>query len=160
MNQSFEARYDFALSFAGVDREHAARLFDLLQEQEFEVFYDKNEAHRILAEDIEDYLGPIYRSEARYVVCLLGPDFPKRVWTKFESQQFRDRFGEGAVIPVWFSTAPAGVFDESARVGGIHFDPTGDVEAQLKKIAEMLTRKMGESVAAREVTANDPDGAR
>ena len=39
---------------------------------EFEVFYDKNEEHRILAENVEDYLGPIYRSEAAFVVCFLG----------------------------------------------------------------------------------------
>lgn len=144
VNQKFESRYDFALSFAGADRAAAERLFDLLQEQEFEVFYDKNEAHRILTEDIEDYLGPIYRTEARYVVCFLGPEYPKRVWTRFESEQFRNRFGDGAVVPVWFTTAPPGVFDDSTRVGGYHFDPTGDVERQLQELAQLLTRKMGD----------------
>jgi hypothetical protein len=145
VNQVFEARYDFALSFAGADRTIAERLFELLQEQEFEVFYDKNEAHRILAEDIEDYLGPVYRSEAQYVVCLLGPDYPKRIWTKFESDQFRERFGDGAVIPVWFESAPPGMFDETRRVGGFRLDPTDDLEEQLIELTEMLTRKIGES---------------
>ena len=144
VNQKFDSRYDFALSFAGADRAVAERLFELLQEQEFEVFYDKNEAHRILAEDIEDYLGPIYRTEARYVLCLLGPDYPKRVWTRFESQQFRTRFGDGAVVPIWFTSAPPGVFDDSTRVGGYHFDPAGDTEAQLHEVAQLLTRKMGD----------------
>lgn len=148
INQSFESRYDFALSFAGPDRSVAESLFARLQEREFEVFYDKNEAHRILAVDIEDYLGPIYRTEARYVICLLGPDYPKRVWTKFESEQFRKRFGDQSVVPVWFTTAPPGVFDESARVGGYTFDPDGDVEHQLAELAEMLTRKMGEAPKA------------
>ncbi len=144
ISQSFASRYDFALSFAGADRAYAERLFNLLQEQEFEVFYDKNEAHRILAEDIEDYLGPIYRTEARYVVCLLGPEYPKRVWTRFESTQFRERFGDKAVVPVWFTTAAPGIFDESARVGGFKFDPSGDIEEQLSDLADMLTRKLGE----------------
>jgi len=58
------AKYDFALSFAGCDREIAAALNDELQDREFAVFYDRNEQHRILAEDVEDYLRPIYQSDA------------------------------------------------------------------------------------------------
>jgi hypothetical protein len=119
-------------------------LFELLAEEEFSVFYDENEQHRILAENVEDYLAPIYRTEAKYVVCLLGPQYPKRVWTKFESQQFKERFGEGAVIPIWFANAEPGMFDESTRVGGIVFDPNSDVEAQLLKIVELLRKKIAE----------------
>jgi hypothetical protein len=148
INVRFDRRYDFALSFAGTDRPYAERLFQLLEDRQFEVFYDRNEQHRILAENVEDYLGPIYRSEAAYVVCLLGPDYPKRIWTKFESDQFKSRFGQGSVIPVWFTTAPPGVFDESARVGGYTFDPAGDVEAQLEQLAETLARKLSERMVA------------
>lgn len=146
VNLTFESRYDFALSFAGADREIAARLFELLQEAEFEVFYDKNEAHRILAEDVEDYLGPIYRTEARFVVCLLGPEYPTRIWTKFESDQFKKRFGEGSVIPVWFTTAPPGMFDESTRVGGFTLNPESEQDSQLADLSQLLIRKMGEVV--------------
>lgn len=145
VNLVFDARYDFALSFAGPDREHAQQLFGLLQEREFEVFYDKNEAHRILAEDVEEYLGPIYRTEARYVVCFLGPEYPKRIWTKFEGDHFKERFGDKAVIPVWFTSAPPGMFDETTRVGGFTFDPTKDAVSQLIEFADLLTRKMGEA---------------
>lgn len=60
----FEYRYDFALSFAGADRTHARRLNELLGEREVAVFFDENEQHRILARNVEEYLGPIYRSEA------------------------------------------------------------------------------------------------
>lgn len=140
----FESQYDFALSFAGSDREYAAMLAEYLREAEVEVFYDRFEQHRILAEDIEEYLGPIYRSEAAYVVALLGPDYPKRIWTKFESDQFRDRFKDGSVIPVWFTTAPPGLFDETVRVGGVTFDPAGDVDAQLRGIADMLVKRLHE----------------
>jgi hypothetical protein len=152
-NVRFERAYDFALSFAGADRPHAARLFELLREAEFEVFYDKNEQYRILAENIEDYLGPIYSSEAVYVVCFLGPEYPKRIWTKFESEQFKARFGQNAVIPVWFTTAPPGIFDESARVGGFMFDPNGDADAQLREFADLLTKK----IAEKSLTAESPE---
>jgi hypothetical protein len=112
---------------------------------EFEVFYDKNEQHRILAEDVEDYLRPIYQSDAQYVVVLLGPEFPKRIWTKFESEQFKTRFGEGAVIPVWFKNAPPGMFDESARVGGLEYDPGLDRDTQIAHFADILRQKIAES---------------
>lgn len=139
------AKYDFALSFAGPDRDLAAALHSILQDMEFEVFYDHNEQHRILAEDIEDYLRPIYQSDAQFVVALLGPEFPKRIWTKFESEQFRERFRQGSVIPVWFTSAPSGMFDESTRVGGITFDPRRDRAAQVAEIAELLRRKIADT---------------
>lgn len=147
----FESPYDFALSFAGSDREYALKLADLLRDAEVEVFYDRFEQHRILAADVEEYLGPIYRSEATYVIALLGPDYPKHIWTKFVSEQFRERFKDGSVIPVWFTTAPAGLFDETKRVGGVTFDPNGDVDAQLRSIAEMLIKRLLEDRTTRAV---------
>jgi hypothetical protein len=153
---TFEARYDFALSFAGTDRAYASRLHELLAEEELEVFYDRNEQHRMLAEDLEDYLGPIYASEAAYVVVLLGPDYPKRIWTKFESEHFRERFGSGRVVPIWFTNAPPGLFDETVRVGGFTFDPGGDVEAQLREIARLLRTKKHEADVARAAADGTP----
>lgn len=143
-NIQFESKYDFALSFAGADRDYARRLDQHLAEMEFEVFYDKNEEHRILAENVEDYLGPIYRSEAAFVVCFLGPLYPTRIWAKFESENFRSRFGSGSVIPIWFTTAPPGMFDESSRFGGFMFDPDNDPNGQLVHIADTLRKKLAD----------------
>ncbi len=72
MGVAFKNRYDFALSFAGEDWPLAESLVAELESAEVEVFYDKNEQHRILASDIEEYLRPIYQSEALYVVAFLG----------------------------------------------------------------------------------------
>jgi hypothetical protein len=141
----FPAPYDFALSFSGSDRSVAETLFNELTDMEFEVFYDRNEQHRILAEDIEDYLRPIYLSDAQFVIVLLGPEYPKRIWTRFESKQFAQRFKENAVIPIWFKNAPTGAFDESTRVGGVTLDPAGDVAEQVRAIAELCRRKIGEA---------------
>ncbi|MFO0985539.1 MAG: TIR domain-containing protein, partial [Planctomycetota bacterium] len=151
LTMDFPSRYDFALSFAGPDRSVAEALFRCLQEREFETFYDRNEQHRILAEDVEDYLRPIYQADAEYVVVLLGPEYPKRVWTRFESEQFRNRFKSGAVIPVWFVNAPPGMFDETSPVGGISFDPAADINAQVQEIAEVLARKIEEKRTGRPV---------
>jgi hypothetical protein len=140
----FRSRFDFALSFAGEDRHIAEKFRDALQEHEIEVFYDMDEQHRILGQDIELYLAPIYRSEARFVVPLLSKNFPKKIWTKFESEQFKSRFGERSVIPIWFTDAPPGMFDESARVGGMILDPARGLDAQITTICSALIRRVGE----------------
>ncbi len=145
LSVEFDRRYDFALSFAGPDRRIAEGLFTALAESEVEVFYDKNEQHRILAEDVEDYLRPIYQSEAQFVVVLLGPEYPKRIWTKIESDAFRDRLADGAVIPIWFSDAPPSMFDSTRERGGFDFDRAGNQDEQVRNLNETLLAKLAES---------------
>lgn len=137
----FPSRYDFALSFAGSDRDIAEALFIALQAHELEVFYDRNEQHRILAEDVEEYLAPIYSSDAQLVICILGPDYPKRIWTKFESEQFKQRFKAGEIIPIIISTAPLGVFDSASSVGHIAWDKNCDFDRQVEETTQVLVRK-------------------
>lgn len=141
LSMEFPSRYDFALSFAGSDRGIAEAIFQALEEHELEVFYDHNEQHRILAEDVEEYLAPIYSSDAQLVVCILGPDYPKRVWTKFESSQFKQRFKSGEVIPIILSSSPVGVFDTASQVGHIAWNTEEDFNTQLKSTVELLVRK-------------------
>lgn len=138
----FPRKYDFALSFAGPQRLYAERLHEILTEREVAVFYDHNEQHRIVARNVEQYLTPIYRSEAAYVVPLLSPDYPTRIWTKFESDNFKERFGSGAVIPIRFTTVQEGYFSDEAKYGGLKFDPAADVEAQLQSIADILCKRI------------------
>ncbi|MBS1187590.1 MAG: ATPase [Burkholderiaceae bacterium] len=141
----FPSRYDFALSFSGSDRDIAEAIFNHLAENELEVFYDKNEQHRILAQDVEEYLAPIYASDAQFVICILGPDYPKRIWTKFESNQFKQRFKSGAVIPIVLSNAPLGVFDTAASVGYMSWNRSDAFEEQLSKIGSILLKKCAET---------------
>jgi hypothetical protein len=140
----FNSKYDFALSFAGENRRLAEAISQALAAREVGVFYDKHEQHRILGNDIEEYLAPIYRSESRFVVPLLSATYPKKIWTKFESENFRQRFGEGSVLPIWFKDCEPGVFDESRRYGGLTFDPSGDFETQVESIVATLCDKLAE----------------
>lgn len=158
LSLEFPSRYDFALSFAGSDRDIAEALFAALQEHELEVFYDRNEQHRILAQDVEEYLKPVYVSDAQLVVCILGPDYPKRVWTKFESEQFKQRFRSGEVIPIVMSNAPLGVFDSANRVGHLSWDRTKKFATQVHETAEILIRKCAE-VRARLRERAEQEGA-
>lgn len=141
-NISLESKYDFALSFAGCERDLAKRIFEGLTRNEFNVFYDENEQHRILARDIEDYLAPIYRSEAEYVICLLSENYPNRIWTKFESDQFKERFGDNSIIPILFKNVTISQFDVISTLGRIEFDPHADTNSQVESIVDLLTKKM------------------
>jgi hypothetical protein len=136
--------YDFALSFAGEDRPFAERLHERLTSLGHSVFYDFAEQHRILAEDLEEFLGPIYESKATYVIAVLGREFGRRRWTRFESDRFKARFGEGRVIPVWSTEAPPTAFDKTQDIGGIRYDPAGDLDQQAEEVAELCSRKISE----------------
>lgn len=142
---AFDRRYDFALSFAGSNRDVAELLFAALADSEVEVFYDKNEQHRILASEVEEYLRPIYQSDARFVVVLLGKDYPKRIWTRFESDAFKQRFSDGEVIPIWFSDVDESVFDESRKRGGMTWKLDFDPIQQARECAAVLIQKLGEA---------------
>ncbi|MBK9149235.1 MAG: TIR domain-containing protein [Flavobacteriales bacterium] len=142
---SFNRKYDFALSFAGPDRSYAKGIFDALTEHEVEVFYDKNEQQRILAEDVEEYLRPIYASEAEFVVVLLGKDYPMRVWTRLESNVFKDRFQDGKVIPIWFDDVAESAFDESRKVGGHTIKKAADKDDEIRAVVDLLIAKLQDS---------------
>jgi hypothetical protein len=94
---------------------------------------------------VEEYLRPIYQSEARFVIVLLGPDYPNKIWTKIESDAFKQRFGEGAIIPIWFSNAPMSIFDESRLKGGMDFDRSADFFSQINQVSEVILKKLADS---------------
>lgn len=154
----FKSRYDFALSFAGQNRDLAEALAKELKDREIGVFYDKDEQHRILANDVEEYLAPIYRSESRFVVPLLSASYPTRIWTKFESEQFKNRFGEGSVIPIWFIDCPVGLFDESRRVGGLSYDPAGELQNQATALVDVLARRLSDERGVDSANSTDDSG--
>lgn len=155
----FPTSYDIALSFAGEDRPVAEKLADALNRREVAVFYDKDEQHRILAAKVEDYLAPIYASEASYVVPLLSPAYPTRIWTKFESDQFKGRFGQNSVIPIRFRSASDGYFNLAMEYGSLPFDPAKDIEEQVSAIAETICLRLQEDRLQGEILAPVADAA-
>ena len=138
----FSHTYDFALSFAGSDRDVAEKLARSLQDREISVFYDFDEQAHILGCDVETYLAPIYKSEASFVVPIMGLDYPDRLWTRFESKQFADRFGDNAVFPVWFSGVHHGTFDKSREHGGLEVNRSKALDPQIESIAEQLAIRL------------------
>lgn len=136
--------YDVALSFAGEDRAFAEKLQNHLEEFELAVFYDKAEESRIMANDVEAILGPIYASDSRFVVPILGEKYGIKRWTLFEAANYKHRIEKNEVIPIWSVRMPQGAFDTLQSKGGRGYDPEGDLEEQAEDIAKAIARKLGE----------------
>jgi hypothetical protein len=130
--------YDFALSFAGPQRELARLLYDALAECGFSVFFDEVERDRMLGEDLRGYLAPIYASGAEFVLVLLGTEYPKRYWTAFEQDQYQGRIPKGSVIPIWSPDQAPTFESELTGKGGIVFSSATPSAADLEKAAEDL----------------------
>ena len=141
-NIVFSKPYDFALSFAGENRDLASLVYKKLEEREIPTFYDKNEQLRIISVNVEGYLSPIYQSDAEFVIVLLSKAYPLKIWTKFESDQFKDRFGENSIIPIWYSDTDTSLFDESRKYGGLSFNVNNDIEEEAENIVEVLSKKL------------------
>lgn len=144
---SLERRYDFALSFAGNDRDIAELLFNRLSEEHYEVFYDRNEQSRILAEDLESYLRPIYQSEAAFVICLMGEEYPNRIWTRFEQGVFKDRVKDGSVIPVLVDDVNPDAFSSIQAIGYHRLRRGPTLNVQIAEFIEVVTEKLNEQRA-------------
>lgn len=140
----YDENYDVALSFAGEDRAFAEHLRDALEDLGHVVFYDMAERHRILGEDVEEYLGPIYSSGSRFVVAVLGEMYGKKRWTLFESEQYRDRVERGEVLPIWSTAVPPTPTDAMRSRGGLDYDPHGDLRRQAIEHAEVIGRKLAD----------------
>ncbi len=140
----YEENYDFALSFAGEDRSFADALRDALEDLGHTVFYDMAEQHRFLGQDVETYMGPIYASGSRFVIAVLGEMYGKKRWTLFEVSQYKDRFRDGEVIPIWSSKIPPSPTDPVRDLGYLTFDPDGDQTEQANAHAAVLTRMLQE----------------
>lgn len=76
-------------------------------------------------------------------MAFLSEHYPNRIWTKIESDVFRERFGEG-VISIRYRDTKPGFFSEEQKYGSLAFDLTGDVGGQLDYIADTICKRLVE----------------
>ncbi len=145
INEDVKAKFDFALSFAGERRVYAEMLYQKLTENEYSVFYDKDMAADILGKDLDKYFAPIYEADATYVIAMIDSNYPKKVWTVFESDKYKDRFGQDAVIPILFEDFSPSPMDALYNKGYDRIDSTkGNIEEQVDAIVNRLIEKMNQ----------------
>ena len=138
---SFDSRYDIALSFSGTSRDIAEELYEALTSNQMEVFYDRQEEQRILAVDVEEYLEPIYRSEAKFVLCIIDADYSKRMWPRLEVTKFEERLGKGEIIPILVDAQEEGVFSKIEKIGHFRVRRTSRKE-DIERLCALIAQKI------------------
>ncbi len=51
----------------------------------------------------------------------------------------------GDVVPIWFSDAPLGMFEESRKVGGLTIDVSVPISQEVERIVMVLRRKLADA---------------
>lgn len=132
--------YDFAISFAGNNRELAKLIAKNLDILDARVFFDENYESNYLGKAWSKEFKRIFSTDSRLVVCLLDAEHEKRIWPTFERESFSPRVSDGSVIPIYL--------DETIFVGipkdivGIMFKDRGAVEDLEETVIETIVYKL------------------
>lgn len=85
-----EFKYDFALSFAGEDRQIVEELAKNLEEKDIIVFYDQFRKAELWGKDLSQFFKKTYGRESKYVVIFISKHYEVKEWTNFEFEIARD----------------------------------------------------------------------
>ena len=134
--------WDFAISFAGENRELAKSIVDLLEILDCTVFYDQHYEANYLGTAWSHQFKEIFGNKSRFVICLLDKHHADKIWPTFERECFSPRVEDGAVIPIYL--------DDTSFVGiprdivGIDFKgcDSKDIDLVTDKIVYKLEEKL------------------
>lgn len=101
-----EYEFDFALSFAGENRQLAEMVANQLEMLDCAVFYDAWFEANYLGKAWHKSFTQIFSEQARFVVCLLDKNHAEKIWPTFERECFTPRIAEAAVIPIYLDDTP------------------------------------------------------
>jgi hypothetical protein len=101
-----DAEYDFAISFAGENRELARHIAEQLGLLDAHVFFDEHFETNFLGKAWSDQFERIFGRDSRLVVCILDRNYKDKIWPTFERECFLPRVTEGEVIPVFLDDTP------------------------------------------------------
>lgn len=116
--------YDFAISFAGENRDLARSIAEQLETLDTTVFFDEYFEANFLGKTWSKEFRRIFADSSRLVICLLDSHHLSKIWPTFERECFQPRIEEEAVIPIYLDdTKFPGI---PSDIVGINFkwDPT------------------------------------
>lgn len=131
-------QYDFALSFAGEDREIVDNIAESLSNKGIKVFYDKFYKTDLVGRDLFNHFKSIYGKKSKFVVMFISKNYVLKDWTNFEFEIAKDEAKtrkKEFIIPIRLdSTIIHGL---SRNIGYIDFE--GE---RYKGTLEILTQKL------------------
>lgn len=93
--------FDFAVSFAGENRDLARHIAASLETLDANVFFDEQYEANYLGRTWSKEFLRIFGSDSRLVVCLLDKHHKDKIWPTFERECFEPRVADGEVIPIF-----------------------------------------------------------
>ncbi len=139
---SRDAEYDFAISFAGENRELAREIAQQLSLLDAHVFFDEHFEANFLGGAWSAQFERIFGRDSRLVVCILDHYYRAKIWPTFERECFLPRVPEGEVIPIFL--------DDTLFVGipndiiGIKFGRSGGLEQEKGRVTDEIVFKLME----------------
>lgn len=139
---SREAEYDFAISFAGENRDLAREIAQQLSILDAHVFYDEHFEANFLGGAWSVQFERIFGLDSRLVVCLLDKHYREKIWPTFERECFLPRVPDGEVIPIFL--------DDTTFVGvpkdiiGIPFNRSASHEEERSRVTDEIAFKLME----------------
>jgi len=92
--------FDFAISFAGENRQLAREIQRQLQMLDCSVFFDELYEANYLGQAWHKAFKVIFAESSRFVVCLIDKHYLEKIWPTFERETFLPRVDDAAVIPI------------------------------------------------------------
>lgn len=133
-------RFDFAISFAGPQRNLGRELAEALVAKGCRVFFDEHFEHEMLGRDGADYLNDIFFRQSHFCVALISQSYQERAWTQLERRAAQAReleTGPGFLLPVIVD----GSRPDWLLPTRIHFDLQ---QRSMSDLIGLLERKMRE----------------
>ena len=90
---------------------------------------------------MEEYLEPIYRSEAKFVICIVDAEYSRRMWPRIEVTKFEERLGNGEIVPVLVDAQEEGVFSRIEKIGHFRVKRPSMLE-DISRLGELLSKKI------------------
>ena len=98
--------FDFAISFAGENRDLARLITQQLEFLDCSVFFDELFEANYLGKAWHTAFAEVFKTRSRFVVCLLDSHYREKIWPTFERECFSPRVAEEAVIPIFLDNEP------------------------------------------------------
>jgi hypothetical protein len=137
---SRDTEYDFAISFAGENRELAREIVRQLSLLDAHVFFDEHFETNFLGRAWSAQFERIFGRDSRLVICLLDHHYREKIWPTFERECFLPRVPDGEVIPIYLDDTPfVGIPKDLI---GIKFERDADPEAEKGRVTDGIVFKL------------------
>lgn len=93
--------FDFAISFAGENRDLARSIANQLEAFDCSVFFDEFFEANYLGKAWHKEFASVFGAKSRFVICLLDEHYVEKIWPTFERESFLPRVGEESVFPIF-----------------------------------------------------------